>query len=40
MNGLLLVSAFNRLRLDGMPMDEAIVQGAAQRLRPDDDDRR
>ena len=34
MNGLLLVSSFHRLRLDGVPMEEAILQGAAQRLRP------
>jgi cobalt-zinc-cadmium resistance protein CzcA len=34
MNSLLLVSAFHRLRLGGLPMEEAISQGAAQRLRP------
>ena len=34
MNGLLLVSSFHRLRLDGMPLDEAIMQGAAHRMRP------
>jgi len=34
MNSLLLVSAFHRLRLNGLPMEEAISQGAAQRLRP------
>jgi cobalt-zinc-cadmium resistance protein CzcA len=34
MNGLLLVSSFHRLRLDGAPMHEAILQGAAHRLRP------
>ncbi len=34
MNGLLLVSSFHRLRLDGAPMEEAILQGAAHRLRP------
>jgi cobalt-zinc-cadmium resistance protein CzcA len=34
MNSLLLVSAFHRLRLSGLSMDEAIFQGAAQRLRP------
>ena len=34
MNGLLLVSSFHRLRLNGLPMEEAIFQGAAQRLRP------
>ena len=39
MNSLLLVSAFHRLRLSGLPMEEAISQGAAQRLRPMLDDR-
>jgi len=34
MNGLLLVSAFHRLRLDGVSMDEAILRGSAHRLRP------
>ena len=34
MNGLLLVSSFHRLRLDGFSMEEAISQGALQRLRP------
>jgi cobalt-zinc-cadmium resistance protein CzcA len=34
MNGLLLVSSFHRLRLVGLPMEEAIAEGAAQRLRP------
>lgn len=34
MNGLLLVSHFHRLRLDGLAMEEAVVEGAAYRLRP------
>ena len=34
MNSLLLVSAFHRLRLQGLSMEEAIVQGSAARLRP------
>ena len=34
MNSLLLVSAFHRLRLSGLPTEEAIFQGASQRLRP------
>jgi cobalt-zinc-cadmium resistance protein CzcA len=34
MNGLLLVSSFHRLRLDGVPMEEAIMQGSLHRLRP------
>ncbi len=34
MNGLLLVAAFHRLRFAGLPMDEAVLHGAAQRLRP------
>ena len=28
MNGLLLVSSFHRLRLDGLPFEEAILQGS------------
>ena len=34
MNGLLLVSSFHRLRLDGMPLEEAVLQGSRHRLRP------
>jgi cobalt-zinc-cadmium resistance protein CzcA len=34
MNGLLLVSSFHRLRLDGVPFEEAILQGSGHRLRP------
>jgi cobalt-zinc-cadmium resistance protein CzcA len=34
MDGLLLVSSFNRLRLAGKPMQEAIVEGCSYRLRP------
>jgi len=34
MDGLLLVSAFNQLRSHGLPLREAILQGAERRLRP------
>jgi cobalt-zinc-cadmium resistance protein CzcA len=34
MDGLLLVSYFNSLRVRGMPLREAIMQGAATRIRP------
>jgi cobalt-zinc-cadmium resistance protein CzcA len=34
LNGVVLVSQINRLLQEGMPMEEAIVQGAAVRLRP------
>jgi cobalt-zinc-cadmium resistance protein CzcA len=34
MDGLLLVSYFNDLRSRGLPLNEAIMQGAALRLRP------
>ena len=34
MNSLLLVSSIHRLRLNGLPMEEAILRGAANRLRP------
>ncbi|HUY33989.1 MAG TPA: efflux RND transporter permease subunit [Pirellulales bacterium] len=34
MDGLLLVSAFNQLRAHGLPLREAILQGAERRLRP------
>jgi cobalt-zinc-cadmium resistance protein CzcA len=34
MDGLLMVSYFNDLRAKGLPLAEAIIQGAAQRVRP------
>ncbi len=34
MDGLLLVSSFNQLRGQGLPLREAILQGAERRLRP------
>ena len=34
MDGLLMISYFNTLRSDGMPLDEAIIEGAAKRVRP------
>jgi cobalt-zinc-cadmium resistance protein CzcA len=34
MNGLLLVSFFHRLRLEGLPMEDAILRGSEYRLRP------
>ena len=34
MDGLLLVSYFNRMRAHGLPMREAIMQGAEKRVRP------
>ncbi|OYV84457.1 MAG: hypothetical protein B7Z73_15380 [Planctomycetia bacterium 21-64-5] len=34
MDGLLLVSSFNQLRLQGLPLREAILQGAERRVRP------
>ncbi len=34
MDGLLSVSYFNQLRFKGAPLDEAIMQGAAKRVRP------
>jgi cobalt-zinc-cadmium resistance protein CzcA len=34
MNGLLLVSAFNRHRLAGKPVDDAVMLGTAQVIRP------
>jgi cobalt-zinc-cadmium resistance protein CzcA len=34
MEGLLMISYFNALRAEGLPLDEAIVQGAAKRVRP------
>ena len=34
MDGLLLVSSFNQLRAQGLPLREAILQGAERRVRP------
>jgi len=34
MDGLLLISSFNALRAHGLPVREAILQGAAKRVRP------
>jgi heavy metal efflux system protein len=34
MEGLLLISYFNALRAEGLPLNEAIMQGAAKRVRP------
>jgi cobalt-zinc-cadmium resistance protein CzcA len=34
MDGLLLISYFNQLRAEGLPLHEAIMQGAAKRVRP------
>jgi cobalt-zinc-cadmium resistance protein CzcA len=34
MDGLLLVSYFNHLRAEGLPLEEAIMQGAEKRVRP------
>jgi cobalt-zinc-cadmium resistance protein CzcA len=34
MEGLLMISYFNALRAQGLPLREAIVQGAAKRVRP------
>jgi cobalt-zinc-cadmium resistance protein CzcA len=34
MDGLLLISYFNQLRAQGLPLEEAIVQGASKRMRP------
>jgi heavy metal efflux system protein len=34
MEGLLMISYFNALRSEGLPLTEAIVQGAAKRVRP------
>jgi cobalt-zinc-cadmium resistance protein CzcA len=34
MNGLLLVSFFHRLRLEGLPLDDALLRGSEHRLRP------
>jgi cobalt-zinc-cadmium resistance protein CzcA len=34
MEGLLMISYFNALRAQGLPVNEAIIQGAAKRVRP------
>jgi cobalt-zinc-cadmium resistance protein CzcA len=34
MDGLVLISYFNQLRARGLPLDEAIMQGASKRMRP------
>src|SRR3984957_21321024 len=34
MDGLLLISYFNRLRVNGVPLEDAIIQGAKKRVRP------
>jgi cobalt-zinc-cadmium resistance protein CzcA len=34
MDGLLLISYFNHLRAEGLPLREAILQGAERRVRP------
>ncbi|MGH1407395.1 MAG: efflux RND transporter permease subunit [Rhodomicrobiaceae bacterium] len=34
LNGLVIISFINRLRIEGMPLDEAIIEGARKRLRP------
>ena len=34
LNGLVLVSYFNQLRSEGLPIDEVVVNGALRRLRP------
>jgi cobalt-zinc-cadmium resistance protein CzcA len=34
LNGVVLVSYFNQLRAQGMPLDEVVVEGARRRLRP------
>jgi cobalt-zinc-cadmium resistance protein CzcA len=34
MDGLLLISYFNALRIQGLPLCEAIIQGASKRVRP------
>jgi cobalt-zinc-cadmium resistance protein CzcA len=34
MEGLLMISYFNALRAQGLPVNEAVVQGAAKRVRP------
>jgi cobalt-zinc-cadmium resistance protein CzcA len=34
MEGLLMISYFNDLRAKGLPVEEAVIQGAAKRVRP------
>jgi cobalt-zinc-cadmium resistance protein CzcA len=34
MDGLLLISYFNQMRFQGLPLEEAIIQGAEKRVRP------
>ena len=34
MDGLLMISYFNQLRAQGLPLDDAIMQGAEKRVRP------
>jgi cobalt-zinc-cadmium resistance protein CzcA len=34
LNGLVMISFINDLRKEGMPLDEAVIQGALMRLRP------
>ncbi|MFY3590592.1 MULTISPECIES: CusA/CzcA family heavy metal efflux RND transporter [Achromobacter] len=34
LNGVVLVSYFNQLRLEGLPLPEVVIQGAKRRLRP------
>jgi cobalt-zinc-cadmium resistance protein CzcA len=34
MDGLLLLAYFNQMRLQGLPVEEAIIQGAEKRVRP------
>lgn len=34
MDGLLLISYFNQMRLQGLPLEDAILQGAEKRVRP------
>ena len=34
MEGLLMISYFNALRAHGLPLEEAVIQGAAKRVRP------
>ena len=34
LNGVVMVSFINKLRQEGMPLEEAVIEGAATRLRP------
>jgi cobalt-zinc-cadmium resistance protein CzcA len=34
MDGLLLISYFNQMRMQGLPVREAIIEGASKRVRP------